>query len=289
MRRAAQRSEGSRASKPRAGSRPRWSPCTSSFSRHGRTPRKSSEATTRRPPSRTAHRLPDHHCPAARRERSNIMTGTPADKPQLIDVRRSDGQSRAVELDPGASLKATRNTLTHIGLMLASDHFLRGDSLVEQTQEDQIVLRELLGKGTTIAIGEVSVLELLRKKDAADHYNQLSGREKTAVLDNVAIRRGRIPLPGEGLATAAHDLYTWPTGYLPAAARPAITSEKSSSSSFSELTRHLAISGVKSGSASLTTPYVSAKAEYEHAREKSTDSHAVTEYLTVGSQYVRRN
>lgn len=214
------------------------------------------------------------------------MTGTPADKPQLIDVHRTDGQSRAVELDSGASLKATRTTLTGIGLMLPKDHFLRGDSLVEQTQEEQIPLRQLLGTGTSIAIGEVSALELLRRADGPDHYNQLPGQKKIAVLDNVDIRRGRVPRASDGLSTTAHDLYTWPTGYLPVANRPPVTSEKSSSSSFSELTRHLAITGVKSGSASLSSPYVSAKAEYEHSTEKSTDTHTVTEYLT--SRFVVR-
>ncbi|MFE3458560.1 hypothetical protein ACFXKD_13540 [Nocardiopsis aegyptia] len=208
------------------------------------------------------------------------MTGTPTAQMLLIDVRRTDGQGRALRLDPSASLKATRTTLARVHLMLEQDHFLRGDFMVERSQEDQIPLRELLGTSTTLAIGGVPAPELLRRKDGADHYNQLAGREKIAVLDNVDVRRGRLPRPEHGLATSAHELYTWPTGYLPAATQPAITSEKSSSSSFSELTRHLAITGVKSGSASLTSPYASAKAEYEHTSEKSTDTHTVTEYLT---------
>lgn len=206
---------------------------------------------------------------------------------RLIDVVKTDGEARSVELDPSATLKTTRDKLTAIGAMTADDSFLRGDATVERTQEGQIHLSEVLdAKGSTVAIGSRSALEQLKNPDGVDRYKQLPFPKKLQILDNVDLRHGRVPDAAEGLKTGAREVYTWKAGQQPAATQPTISSEKSSSYRFSELTRHLEVTGTQAASVSLTSTYGDAKAEYEHARTQSSDSKTATEYLV--SRFVVR-
>ncbi|MEV0537989.1 MAC/perforin domain-containing protein [Kitasatospora sp. NPDC050463] len=211
------------------------------------------------------------------------MSKPPTD---LIYVVKSDGEARSVELDKAATLEATRDNLTAIGFMTADDSFLRGESTVERTQENQIRLSEVLGTTAangatvpTVAIGSLSALEQLKSPDGVDRYRQLPFPKKLQILENVDLRHGRIPDTEDGLKTGTKELYTWKPRQQPAATQPTISSEKSSSYAFAELTQHLEVTGTKASSASLTSTYGDAKAEYEHARTQSSDSKTVTEYL----------
>lgn len=211
------------------------------------------------------------------------MSDTKLKTQKLITVEKIGGDSRSFQLEVTATLDAVRAELSKDGFMTPEDSFLFNKAPVDHKQEKTITLADLLGAdGTTIYIGKHGNL---KTPDGVDKYNQLTGSDKNALFDSVYIYRGLI-LSNDGLTRSTRgDVCTW--SGLPTPTQPTVTSEKSTDYSFSELTSSLTISGMKSGSVSVATPFADAKAEYKHSQEHSVNKKDATEYL-VSRMWVRK-
>ncbi|MFF0146297.1 MAC/Perforin domain-containing protein [Amycolatopsis sulphurea] len=211
------------------------------------------------------------------------MSGTKLETKKLIDVEKIGGGSRAVPLDVAATLDVVRAELSKDNFMTPEDSFLFNKAPVDHKQEKDIKLSDLLGEsGTTIYIGQHGNL---KSQDGVEKYNQLTGSDKKALFDSVYIYRGLI-LSNDGLTRSTRgDVCTW--SGLPTPTQPTVTSEKSTEYTFSEFTSSLTISGMKSGSVSVATPFADAKAEYKYSQEHSVNKKDASEHL-VSRMWVRK-
>ncbi|XVS67074.1 MAC/perforin domain-containing protein [Actinosynnema sp. CA-299493] len=194
----------------------------------------------------------------------------------LTTVRNTRGMSKSFQLDREGTLTLVRGKLQEDGIMWGEADFLFKDSPVDRSAEGTTTLSEIIDadEDDTIFVGKVREKSL--DDENALKYWQLTDTQKWEVLGGVGVLRGRT-LRKEGLKKTFRDVCTWRE--LPAHNRPDVTTEKATTYRFSEVTSHLEVSGVQSGSVSLSVPFGEAKAEYEHEKKQSHDHKTVSERL----------
>ncbi|MDR3267436.1 MAG: hypothetical protein LBT24_07710 [Tannerella sp.] len=198
---------------------------------------------------------------------------------KLIKVIHSNGQSSGINANGASKLSDIRKMLAEKGLMATTDLFLMDESTaVDKNEEIQITLDELVNGGIILLIG-VPQGSRINRTEGIDQYNQLNFSQKLDLFRNVEIFRGMTFKETEGFTKTFKNLYQWSTGYLPDSNQPMINTMVSADYSFSKVTHEMKVLDTDSSSFSLDTPYVQAKTEYKHEKEKTTGSEKTKEYL----------
>lgn len=216
------------------------------------------------------------------------MATATADKPpvngRLITVKNTNGKSLSGFYDLDADLTIIRKLITKAGLMGATDVFIFNNSALEVDHEAWITLQALLGEeGVELTIGTPGKVP----SEIVD-YAKLDYNDKLAFLGN-GISSINV-FNGLSMETNASDLvqfvrkfktlFRFVNGYYPAEVKPSLLFDFESQLTFSEESHSLTTSGVEKTTVSLTTPWVSGEASYEHAKSKTTSSKKVRTYFT---------
>ncbi len=118
---------------------------------------------------------------------------------------------------------------------------------------------------------------------AVQRYEKLSEDEKLQLFERVQSYRGLVLNSQKDFEKSFYDVVSW---QRPDHNRPRPLTIIKSSYTFSKVIHYMLVYGVDKASAELATPYVSGKAEFEHIRQKETDSTQITTYLLI--QYIAR-
>ncbi len=194
---------------------------------------------------------------------------------RLIRVKRTSGDVQAVRLDTAQVLSIVRNLLTERKIMKAADAFLYKNATVDNADEATINLKEILDDDV-LQIGNAGEVAPPGTGNGYDQYLQLSNDEKRAILNNVQVFRGITFDKNNWAATA--DAFTFKPGYLPSPTVP-VDSVKTEEYCFSEVVRQFKQQTSAFAKMEISTPFVSAEAEYKWEKAHQTTSKDVTEYL----------
>ncbi len=211
-----------------------------------------------------------------------------SDTNRLITVKKTTGDSKAFYLDTSAKLDEIRQQLKSEGFMTDQDYFLIGSdgTQVAKSQERIIPLSALIGENDAITIGVENPISSIANNDGVERYNLLNDDQKRGLFNNIQIYRGLTMTESLGFAKTFKDLVSWQDDQLPVANQPRILTEVQSHFSFSKVTHEMTVFGVDKASVSFSSPFLTARSEYEHEKKNTENSSLVTEYLTA--KYIAR-
>jgi hypothetical protein len=196
----------------------------------------------------------------------------------LVQVKKTNGKSSAVQLDTASTLTAVRAQLTTKKLMSINDSFLVDSTTgVDRDDEGSVKLSEVL-KDKVLLIGLATDTSPIGTDDGVARYNLLNDDQKLAIFENVQLFRG-LTFASDTFGKTFKDVYGWESGYSPTANNPRVITELVSNYAFNKVTKEIKTFSSDSTSMNVSSPYGSAEAEYKTEKSKTTSSSKVTEYL----------
>lgn len=203
----------------------------------------------------------------------------------LYTVKQSNGSSSAILLSSDATLADIRKQLTQEQCISDADSFMLNNAPVKREQESEILLSVLVPTGQTITLGTSSVeLGPGDPERSIMTYRQLSQAQKQDLFAKIQVTKGLL-IDDNGFNRSFKDVVSWGSN-MPAESEPRVVAQVISDYSFNKTTFDLKTTGVEKVSVSVSSPYGSAQAEYEHEKTKTTSKSSVTEYLL--SKYIVR-
>lgn len=191
----------------------------------------------------------------------------------LIQIHHSNGSRESLALDTDKRLDEIRRVLTEKGLMQDTDYFLNGRTKINGTSEPEVALEELLDGEKILFIGSGYTLG---ENTTFEEFMGLGNDEKIGFFHQSQITHG-ITVSGDGFVRSFRNMYTLQEP--PRMAKETVNTKMESSYAFSKATRNINLMSSDKASVAFHSPYVNAKAEYEHEKEKSVSAAKITEYL----------
>ncbi|MCG8640564.1 MAG: hypothetical protein MI862_12565 [Desulfobacterales bacterium] len=198
---------------------------------------------------------------------------------ELVTIIRNSGdRGTVVSLDVDNTLTRTRALLTKDKLMEPNDSFLLNGNPLANTTEETTTLKELLGNGTKLYVGGAT-LAPLDPQQAIDNWNNFGDSEKQALFNQIEIYSGLI-IQKDGFSRSFSNSIPvqWTLDAINSR-KPTTISKVTSNYTFSKTTKEMTEKNVQSTSVSFTSPYASAKAEYDHEKQTQHSEEHVTTYL----------
>lgn len=166
------------------------------------------------------------------------------------------------------TLVKLRESLKERGWMDPGDYFqTKKYSVVDKEMEWRTTLKDILVNDTIII----------------DHPNNKKGNILLNFLKGFTIS------DDGSIESTTHNLYSFDEGYKPSDNQPQIDHEYDTSLAFSNETVQRQTSGIDAASLSLSSPSVSAEAEYKKESSKTNGNGKIKTYLTTRSVYNRKN
>lgn len=196
----------------------------------------------------------------------------------LVNVRNTNGRSDSSLLDTNLSLDRIRQNLQTQHYMAADDVFFNTDVGVNRNDERNIRLYQLLGQGNELYIGVPGSIDNVTGSESFTTmtFNQqrsLLGDAHIDVHNGLTIRNGN-------LTQTNKKLFKFANNYVPSANNPNQLLDSEELYTFTDESHSMQCSGVNSASISLSTPWVSAGVNYDHAKSNSSSRGTVRSYYT---------
>lgn len=195
---------------------------------------------------------------------------------QLILIKNTNGNSISIKTNPETMLSDLRKTLIEKHFMVENDFFLNNDAPILTEFENEICLFEILDQNQCIYIGKNEGSGIQKDIDKED-YRDMSETQKEDLFRKCQIFRGITFSQKDGIKRAFHDLFSW--NALPAMNNPRINTQELSSCSFSKITQDINLLTNNKASLALDTPFLSANAEYDYQKSKTSASSKTEEFL----------
>lgn len=197
---------------------------------------------------------------------------------KLIKVKHTNGSAWSVALEETQTLCEVRSQLIQEKYMRDADYFIFGETRVSIVSESRLKLSDLIENTNAIFIGESSIIgENIRLSD----FEKLTNDEKISYFNQNQLTRG-ISFTKDGVSRSFHELFS--LNAQPLIARNTVNTKIDTSYAFSKVTRDINLTTSHKDSVALHAPFASAKAEYEHEKEKNLSTSQITEYLL--SKYI---
>lgn len=192
---------------------------------------------------------------------------------KLIQINNTNGNKESLMLDTEMNLSEIRKVLTEKNLICDTERFLDGNARIHIFSESEIVLNKLLNGGKILYLGSGCVIG---EHTTFEEFIRLGNNEKISYLHQNQVTHG-ITFTSDGVERSFRNMYTLLEP--PLMVKEVVNTKMESSYSFSETTRSINLISSDKASIAFSSPYVNAKAEYEHEKSKSALSSKITEYL----------
>ncbi|RKJ37901.1 hypothetical protein D7X25_31395, partial [bacterium 1XD42-8] len=192
---------------------------------------------------------------------------------KLIKVKHTNGSAWSVALEETQTLCEVRSQLIQEKYMSDIDYFIFGETRVSIASESRLKLSDLIENTNAIFIGTSSIIgENIKFSD----FIKLTNNEKISYFNQSQLTRG-ITFTKDGVRRSFHELFS--LNAQPLMARNTVNTKMDTSYAFSKVTRDINLMTSHKDSVAFHAPFASAKAEYEHEKEKSYSTSQITEYL----------
>ena len=198
---------------------------------------------------------------------------------KLVTVIHNTGErGTVVSLEVNNTLTLIREELEKDNLMDNNASFLLGGNPIQRSDEDTVSLKKILNDSNKLYVGGSS-LAPLDPQHAIDEWNNFGDAAKNSLFEQIDIHCGLI-IREDGFSRSFSDAIPvrWELDAV-SSRKPSTISRVTSDYTFSKTTKEMAVKNVQSASISFTSPFASAKAEYEHEKEKKTSEERVTTYF----------
>lgn len=201
----------------------------------------------------------------------------------LIAIRNSNRRSESVSLNLSSTLENIRNVLAENQLMNENDRFMNNNIPVNKKSEQNTTLGALLGIRRELIIGAPGSIgdlndEVKYTLMTFEEKRFLLGEENINVYNGLTIEKGSAD--NVEFKRKFKKLYKFADDYEPSANNPIIPFKSKEFTAFTEDAHSMQCSGVNSTSISLTTPWITAEANFEHAKSKLQSSGHIKSYYT---------
>lgn len=191
----------------------------------------------------------------------------------LVNVTNSNGRRDSIDLDTDLYLSDIRIILTQRNLMNNNDAFIHANKCVDKFYETLIALKPML-TSNTLNIGYPVAIDV--------SFFDMNNYQKSEFLGkkNINVFSG-LTLTDDGLTPTNKKLFRFAENYVPSAKNADAMIDKEGFYTFTIESRSMQRRGVDYTNLALNTPWTSALANFEYAKNKHQSKKTVNSYFTT--------